>query len=189
MNGVSVLIIILAVLVVGIYVIYVNLIQKKNKALEAFSSIDVQLKRRYDLIPNLLKIANKFMNHEKELLTKITELRSAANAFKADPSNAKEMLELDKLISQKMQELKISLENYPELKSDKTMLEAMQAYDKQEEYIAAARRFYNAAVLSLNNSVEIFPSSIVAGWLKINKMPFFEANQSEKQNINANDFF
>ena len=88
-----------------------------------------------------------------------------------------------------MQELKISLENYPELKSDKTMLEAMQAYDKQEEYIAAARRFYNAAVLSLNNSVEIFPSSIVASWLKINKMPFFEANQSEKQNINANDFF
>lgn len=189
MDGFSVFIIILVALIVGVYAIYVNLIQKKNKALEAFSGIDVQLKRRYDLIPNLLTIANKFMNHEKELLTKITELRATANSIKADPNEASKILELDNLISQKIAQLKVSLENYPELKSDKTMLEAMQAYDKQEEYISAARRFYNAAVLNLNNSVEIFPSSIVANFINIKKMPFFEANESEKQNINANDFF
>lgn len=168
------LIIIAVVVLVIIYGIYYSLIQKKNKVKEAFSSIDVQLKKRYDLIPNVLFIANKFMEHERGLLEDITKLRAQAAKLPADLSNAEQKIKLDGAIAGKMGQLMVAVENYPQLKSDQTMLQAMQTYNEQEEHIAAARRFYNSAVLDLNNAVEIFPSSMIAAMLNIKQMPFLK---------------
>lgn len=184
-------VIIVAVVVLALlYGIYYSLIQKKNKAKEAFSSIDVQLKKRYDLIPNVLFIANKFMEHERGLLEDITKLRAQAAKLPADLNNAAQKLDLDASIAGKMGQLMVAVENYPQLKSDQTMIQAMQTYNEQEEHIAAARRFYNSAVLELNNAVEIFPSSMVAAMLNIKQLPFFEVkNEQEREAIDASKYF
>lgn len=182
-------IIVLLILLYLVYSFYVSLIKKKNKAREAFAGIDVQLKKRYDLIPNVLFIANKFMEHERGLLEDITRLRTQAVQLPADLSSAEEKLKLDNIISGKMGQLLVSVENYPQLKSDQTMITAMQTYNEQEEHIAAARRFYNASVLELNNAVEIFPGSILASMLNIKQLPFFEVeNEIERKAINAADY-
>ena len=163
--------------------VYIQLIQKKNKVKEAEGSIDVQLKKRYDLIPNILTIAKKFMEHEKSLIEDITTLRTKA----ASAQDMSEKIKLDNTIKGKMDQLMINVENYPQLKSDATMVQAMQTYAEVEEHIAAARRFYNSAVNDLNNAVEIFPSSVIAGILNIKAKPFFEVQESERKAINAAD--
>ncbi len=188
-SGISISTIVIIAIIIAIYLIYVSLIKKKNNVKEAFSSIDVQLKKRYDLIPNILFIANKFMEHERELLTNITKLRAEAAKIPADMTKAQEKIDLDSKISSMMGQLMVSVENYPQLKSDQTMIQAMQTYNEQEEHIAAARRFYNAAVKDLNNAVEIFPSSLIAMIFNIKGMPFIEATETERERIDASKYF
>lgn len=162
------------------------LFKRKTKVKEAFSSIDVQLKKRYDLIPNILVIANKFMEHERGLIESVTKLRAQAVKMPSDLSSVEDKLKLDSEIQKQMGQLMVSVENYPQLKSDQTMMTAMQTYNEVEEHIAAARRFYNSAVLELNNAVEIFPSSVVALIINIKKMPFFEIeNPNERERVDA----
>ncbi len=168
------LFVILLVVLLPIYGIYVQLIKKKNKVKEAMGSIDVQLKKRYDLIPNILTLTN---------------LRTQASGLKSDSNTISEKMNLDNSISSKMGQLFVNVENYPQLKSDQTMVQAMQTYNEVEEHIAAARRFYNSAVNELNNAVEIFPSSIIASALGISSCPFFVANEQERTSINASDYF
>ncbi len=170
------------------YFLYISLIKKKNKVKEASSGIEVQLKKRYDLIPNLLQTASKFMEHEKFLMEEITKLRTEAmnGSFSNNPEQA---AKIENALSNKLKEFNISVENYPDLKSNQTMVQAMDSMKDVEEHIAAARRFYNAAVNDLNNAVEIFPSSIIAGLLGIKQAVFFDAPENEKQSINAGDFF
>lgn len=179
----------IAVLIV-FYALYVRLISIRNKVKESAADIDVQLKKRYDLIPNMLQMAAKFMEHEKSLMTELTELRTKAmsSTFAASP---KEKMELESLLNQKLNDFKISLENYPDLKSNQTMITAMQSMNEVEEHISAARRFYNSNVNQLKNAVEIFPGNIVAALLGINyaDTPFFEISDVEKQPINSSDYF
>ena len=184
----SILFFIIIFCLFGLYGLYVSLIKKKNKVAEAFSSIDVQLKKRYSLIPNILTIANKFMDHEKGLMTELTELRTKALNLSSKFANVKEKIALDKEISSKMGELMVSVENYPQLKSDATMVTAMQTYNEVEEHISAARRFYNSAVLELNNAVEIFPSSMIAVMCGIEQQEFFQVEETERKDINASDY-
>ena len=175
-------------IVIALYIIYVGLITKKNKVNEAQSGIDVQLKKRYDLIPNLLTMAAKFMEHESQLMEEITKLRSAAmeNSFKDNPA---EKIKNEHLLENKLKEFNISVENYPDLKSNQTMLQAMQSMNDVEEHIAASRRFYNSAVNDLKNAVEIFPSSMIAGMLGIKAdMPYFEAEEAAKKDIKSSDY-
>lgn len=172
-----------------LYGLYVKLIQKKNKVKEAMGGIDVQLRKRYDLIPNILTIANRFMEHEKGLMTEITELRTAASAIRSNPDTISEKIKLDNEITSKMGQLFVSVENYPQLKSDQTMVQAMQTYSEVEEHIAAARRFYNSAVNDLNNAVEIFPSSVIAAAINISSCPFFETDESVREPVSASDYF
>lgn len=188
-NGFSVTTTIIVALLIIFYFIYVSLIKKKNDVKEAFSGMDVQLKKRYDLIPNILFIANKFMEHERELLTNITKLRTEATKLPADIAKAEEKIKLDSEIKTMMGQLMVAVENYPNLKSDQTMIQAMQTYNEQEEHIAAARRFYNSAVKELNNAVEIFPSSLVAVIFNIKAMPFIEATEAERERIDASQYF
>ncbi len=176
------------VCIIWLYSLYVQLIKKRNSVKEAMSGIDVQLKKRYDLIPSILTIANKFMEHERNLMTDITNLRTAAYSIRSDANTIKEKINLDNQIAQKMGQLFVNVENYPQLKSDQTMLQTMATYAEVEEHIAAARRFYNSAVKDLNNSVEIFPSSFVAQMINITSYPFFEGTEAEKERINPADY-
>ncbi len=172
------------------YFWYMALVTRRNKALEALSGIDVHYNMRFDLIPNVLKIAQKFMDHEKSLLTEITALRTEAqkNYDKKDAGDVSKHLQAVEALSAKMGQFMVSVEAYPDLKSDQTMVQAMQTYNEVEAQIAAARRFYNAAVTALNNSVQIFPGNIVAGFANVKEMPFFAAAESVKSAVNASDY-
>lgn len=186
------LILLIAIAVVGIwlYSVYVGVIKKKNKVKEAFAGIDVQLKKRYDLIPNILVTANKFMEHETDLIQDITRLRTEAINKVSDFSNMDEKIKLESELQSKLGQLFVSVENYPQLKSDQTMIQAMQTFSEVEEHIAAARRFYNAAVLELNNAVEIFPSSAFAGSMGLTTLPYFEiTDEKERAPIDAKAYF
>lgn len=178
-----------AAIVIGFYLIYVSLIKKKNRLKESASGIDVQLKKRYDLIPNLMTMAAKYMEHEKTMMEEIARLRSEAMKvnFITDPAKK---IELENLLSSRMNDFKLSAENYPDMKSNQTMLNAMESLNGIEEHIAAARRFYNANVTELKNAVEIFPSSLIAKMIGIkDEMPYFEAEEQTKKSINAQEFF
>lgn len=176
--------------VVLAYIWYASIIGKRNKALEALSGVDVQIKQRSNLIPNILKIAQKFMEHERSLMEEITALRSkvAADYDKADKQAITSHLQDIDALSAKMGQLMISVEAYPDLKSDQTMLQAQQTYNEVEAKIAASRRFYNSSVTALNNAIQIFPGNIIAGWASVTEMPFYEADEAAKAPVNADDF-
>lgn len=176
------------VVVFGAYNIYSSLIQKKNKVQEAFASIDVQLKKRYDLLPNILTIAQKYMEHERGLLEEVTKLRTQVMGLSSNFNNIDKKIALDGELAKKMGQIMVAVENYPQLKADQTMITAMQTYNEVEEHISAARRFYNSAVLELKNAVEIFPSSMFAAMLNIKSTDFFKAEEKERKAVNAADF-
>ena len=171
---------------IWLYSLYAAVIRNKNSVREALSGIDVQLKKRHDLVPNILTIAKRFMEHENEIFTKVTELRTQAmNA----PSGSKEKFVAEALLDKLMGRLIVSVENYPQLKSDATMVQAMQTYNEVEEHISAARRFYNSALTQLRNSVMIFPGSLFAG-LASEEMgySYFEASESDKAPVDASAY-
>lgn len=174
--------------VLGVYNIYTSLIKKKNKVHEAFASIDVQLQKRYDLLPNILTIAQKYMDHEKGLLEEVTKLRTQVMSLSSKFENIDRKIALDGELAKKMGQIMVAVENYPQLKADQTMITAMQTYNEVEEHIAAARRFYNSAALELKNAVEIFPSSMFAAILNIKSTDFFKTEESARKAINAADF-
>lgn len=144
---------------------------------EAKSGVDVQLKKRYDLIPNILSIAKKYMEHEKDLLTEITSLR--AEAIKSN--SYEETMKYNEKLTEDMQKLLFSMENYPDLKSNILMGQAIETYNEIEEYISAARRFYNSALNDFKKQSEIFPGNIFANIFNIHvNDKFFEAKDLEK---------
>jgi len=189
LSGGILLAVLAIILLLPLYGLYVGLIKKKNKVKESMGGIDVQLEKRYDLIPNILTIAKRFMEHERGLMEDITKLRTQASSLRSTQDTISEKIKLDDEISTKMAQLFVNVENYPQLKSDQTMVQAMQTYSEVEEHIAAARRFYNSAVNDLNNAVEIFPSSIIAAALGITAYPFFEAKEPAREPVKATDFF
>lgn len=173
--------IVVAIIVVATYTTYVGLIKKKNKVMEAFSSIDVQLKKRYDLIPNIVTVAKAYMEHEKSLLLEITDLRRKAKSLSGNYAHFGKRINVDEQLETKLDRLIALVENYPDLKSDKTMLQLMYTYSDVEEHIAAARRFYNSATLELKVAVETFPSSVLAGLLGIKSTDFFKISDEERR--------
>lgn len=190
MDLILVSLIVLGVLSSVLYSIYVQLVRKKNKVKEAMASVDVQLKKRYDLIPNILATAVKFMEHERGLIEDVTKLRVEALTMKSDFSNMQDKIKLESELQSKLGQLIVSAENYPQLKSNETMVQAMRTFAEVEEHIAAARRFFNAAVLELNNAVEIYPSSEIARNMGITSLPFFEVTEEkEKAPIDAAAYF
>ena len=174
-----------------LYLWYARIIVKNNQVNEALGDVDVQLKMRLDLIPNILTIANKFMEHEKELMTSITQLRTKSESDYDKTNNAEitDHLAVANELTDKMSQLKIAVENYPTLKSDQTMLNAMQSYNEVESQIAASRRFYNSAVSSLNTSIQIFPGTILGKVAHVSEYPFFKVEANANTAIDANSFF
>jgi LemA protein len=160
----------------ALYLWYATIITRRNKVQEALSSVDVHLNQRHDLIPNIVSLAGRFMEHERALLTDVTRLREEARkTTPTTPAEAGKRFALEGELGQRVGQLLVSMEAYPELKSDRPVIEAQQTWTEIEAQITASRRFYNAAVNQLNNAIQIFPGSMIAGIAGVAAMPFFEA--------------
>ncbi len=186
-----IIVVVLVVLVVGFYGWYMALIKRRNSAREALSSIDVQLLKRHDLLPNVLKIAHRYLKHEKDLLEAITEQRAAAmkDYRPDDPEEVKAHLSAAGALQGSMVRLFAVAENYPDLTANESLITAQHTFTEVEGHIAAARRFYNSAVTTLNNSVQIFPGNIIASMAGVKEMPFFEIEDPEaREAIDASEF-
>lgn len=180
--------IIVGVLLVGLYAWYATIVTRRNRVSEALAGIDVQLNQRHDLIPNLLAIARRFMEHERDLLEEITALRAKAadQTGKRDPAAVAERFAVEDRLDAGIGRLFAVAENYPALKSDGPMIEAQRGYQEIETNIAAARRFYNTAVGDLRNAVQIFPGQLLAGLAGVSAPPpFFEAPAETRAPVDA----
>lgn len=176
----GVIILIILVVVGGwLVAIYNGLIKMKNRVDEAWSDIDVQLKRRYDLIPNLINTVKGYASHEKELFEKVTEARTRAMGAK-DPE---EQAKAENMLSGTLKSLFAVAENYPELKANENFLELQRELTDTEDKIQAARRFYNGNVRDFNTKIQVFPNNLVVGILKFKAYEFFEAEGEERENV------
>lgn len=166
-------------------VIYNSLIYKKNQIENIKGSIDALLKKRYDLIPNLVSAAKVYMDYESKLLREIVNLRSALYGEKSIEDRLKASDKLSKLI----EKLFVNFENYPDLKANNSILQLQLELSDIEEQISAARRAYNQVVTDFNNALEMFPSNIIANILGYKRQKVFSIPQDEKKNINIKKLF
>lgn len=178
MTGI-VFLVVLAIIVLWAVGMYNGLIRLKNRVDEAWSDIDVQLKRRHDLIPNLVSTVKGYAAHEKEVFEKVTEAR--ANAISA--GTAEEKAGAENMLSGALKSLFAVAEAYPDLKANQNFLELQRELTDTEDKIQASRRFYNGNVRDFNTKVEVFPTNIFAGMLHFVKREFFEAEAGEKENV------
>ena len=178
-------IIVIVLVIIGIGM-YNSLIGKKNQVANAFSAIDVMLKKRFDLIPNLVEVVKQYTQYESETLTEITALRAKAMGTNV---NELDKLALDQQMGAAVKGLMVSVENYPDLKANANFLNLQSTWTESEEQIAAARRNYNATVTTYNNGVMMFPSSIFASMMGYQTMAVLESTAEERKNVNAKDLF
>lgn len=172
-------IIIIAVVVVLVFwaiSLYNNLVKLRNNRENAFANIDVQLKQRHDLIPQLVATVKGYATHEREVLQRVTEARTAA--MSATTINDKVVAE--NALSNALAGLKVSLEAYPDLKANQNFLQLQGEISDVENKLAAVRRFFNSATRELNNAVETFPSNLFAKMFGFKREPMFEVPQVER---------
>lgn len=174
----EIIVIIIAVVLLLIIFLYNSLIRKKNAIENAFFSMDVMLKKRYDLIPQLVDTVKGYMQHEKETLIQLTELRQQV-VRPGIPTNEK--VEIDNKINDTLQRLTVNFESYPQLKASENFLQLQRSMNETEEQLAASRRFYNTAVNDYHNAIEMFPSNIVASWMGLKHRAFFSIAEEHKQ--------
>lgn len=173
------------VLIFGIG-IYNSLISKKNQVANAFSAIDVMVKKRFDLIPNLVEVVKQYTQYEGDTLSKITELRGKAMGSHVTEGDK---LAIDQQLGAAVKGLMVSVENYPDLKANTNFLNLQSTWTESEEQIAAARRNYNASVTTYNNAVMMFPGNMFAGMLGYQPMQVLAATEEERKNISAKELF
>jgi len=178
--------IILIVLAIILILMYNTLVSKKNQVENIFASVDTQLKKRYDLIPNLVASVSKYMEHEKSILEDITKLRAAAN--KPNISD-KEKINLDAKMSKALGSIMIAVENYPELKANENVMHLQRSLNEVEEQIAAARRAYNQSVTDYNNALEMLPTNFMASAMGYRKKDVFVITEDERKNVNVGKLF
>ena len=175
----SLILIIIIIPVVFVAFFYNKLVKLRVRANEAWSDIRVQLKRRYDLIPNLIETVKGYAKQEKEVLENVTKARTAAMSAKG----TKNTLEKENALSGTLKTLFAVSENYPDLKSSTNFLELQRELSDTENKVQASRRFYNANVRDLNIAVQTFPSNIIANIFKFEKKELFElADEKEAEN-------
>ena len=178
--------IILGVVVVGAIVIigmYNSLIKLKNRVEEAWSDIDVQLKRRYDLIPNLVETVKGYAGHEKTTLESVTKARSQAMAAQ-ESGDAKQQAAAENMLSSTLKSIFALSESYPDLKANTNFLELQRELSDTENKIQASRRFYNGNVRDFNTKLEVFPTNIIGNMLGFKSRDYFEIeDEKERDNV------
>ena len=170
---------VLAIALVWLVALYNGLIKFRNRTDEAYSDIDVQLKRRYDLIPNLMETVKGYMQHEAGTLQKVTEARATA----MQAGTMAEKAQAENQLTETLKSLFAVSENYPDLKASQNFLQLQDELSDTENKIQAARRFYNGQVRDFNTKIQTFPNNIFAGILNFKKYEFFEAEAKEKENV------
>ncbi|MCX6740097.1 MAG: LemA family protein [Candidatus Parcubacteria bacterium] len=176
MEILGIVLIVVAILIVWLIAVYNDLIKSRNRVDEAWSDIDVQLKRRYDLIPNLVETVKGYAGHENQVFTKVTEARSQAMQAKSIDEKGK----AEGMLSQTLKSLFAVAESYPELKASTNFLQLQDELSDTENKIQASRRFYNGNVRDFNTKIQVFPNTLVASLLGFKKYDFFQAEEGEK---------
>lgn len=176
-----VVLIIIAVIAIALIGTYNGLVTKRNQVENAFAGVDVQLKKRYDLIPNLVESVKGYMKHEESVLTRLAQLRTTPYAQLTDDQK----VEMDKGMQQVVQGLRVTVEKYPDLKASENMMHLQRTLNETEEQLSASRRSFNAAVMDYNNSVQSFPTNLIAGMFHFEKKTFFEAQAAERENVSV----
>jgi LemA protein len=178
--------IIIIVIIIVLVLMYNSLVSKKNQVENIFGSVDTQLKKRYDLIPNLVASVSKYMEHEKSLLSEVTKLRADAN--KPNISD-EQKIALDAKVSSALGSIMIAVENYPELKANENVMHLQATLNEVEEQISAARRAYNQAVTDYNNAIEMIPTNFMASAMNYRRKEVFEIIEAERKNVNVKELF
>ena len=175
---------VVAIVVFWLIITYNGLIRSKNRVDEAFSDIDVQLKRRYDLIPNLIETVKGYTKHESETLQKVTEARTAAmNMHNNKDATMAERGQAENMLSSTLKSIFALSEAYPDLKANQNYLQLQDELSDTENKIQASRRFYNGNVRDFNTKIQVLPTNLIAGMLKFNNYDFFQADSKEKENV------
>ena len=179
MTGLIILLVVIAAAVLFVISMYNSLIQLRNRVKNAWSQIDVQLKRRHDLIPNLLETVKGYMKHEREIMENITKYRSQA----MDAKSVGEKAQAEGLLSGALGQLRVQVENYPDLKASQNFLALQEELTSTENKISFARQSYNDQVLFYNNKIQMFPSNIIAGMFKFNEEEFFQVEDEKERAV------
>ena len=170
------LIVVLGVIVAGMYN---GLVRLRNRVKNAWSQIDVQLKRRHDLIPNLVETAKGYIKHERETLEKVVQARNMAMNAQGVGDTAK----AENQLTQTLKSLFAVVENYPDLKANQNMLALQEELTTTENRIAFSRQHYNDSVMTYNNATQVFPRNIIAGMFNFKAAEFFEAPEEEREAV------
>lgn len=175
--GILLVLVVLCAIYIG--VTYNSLVKARNIVKEAFSTMDVYLKQRWDLVPNLVEVVKGYAKHEKETFSQITSLRTGSYA----ELSAKNKININEQLSQGISKLMAIAENYPELKASQNFVDLNQTLAKLEEDIANSRKYYNGAVRNMNNKVQLFPSNLVASMFGFKEWDMFEMDAEEKSDV------
>jgi LemA protein len=179
MTGLIIVLIVIAVVVLFVISIYNSLIQLRNRVKNAWSQIDVQLKRRHDLIPNLIETVRGYMKHEREIMENITKYRSQA----MEAGSVGEKAKAEGLLSGALGQLRVQVENYPDLKANQNFLALQEELTSTENKISFARQSYNDQVLFYNNKIQMFPSNIIAGMFRFLQEEFFQVEDEKERAV------
>jgi LemA protein len=179
MSTTTIIFIVLGALVLFVIGLYNSLIRLRNKVKEGWSDIDTQLKRRWDLIPNLVSTVKGYAEHEKGTFEEVTKMRTAAMDAKTPADRAK----AENMLSSTLKSLFAVAENYPDLKANTNFLDLQQTLREVEEALQMSRRYYNGTVRDFNNKIEVFPNNMLAGMLKFEKESFFEVEEEARKNV------
>lgn len=168
------------VILIALFVTYNSLVALRNKANEAYSTMDVFLQKRFDLIPNLVEVVKGYAKHEAETLETVTKMRSNAN------SDINEKVDSEMQISKALVQVFAVVEKYPQLLASNSFLDLQNQLKKVEEDISYSRRYYNGSVRELNNKCQMFPTNIIASMFGFKTMKMYEvASSKERENINV----
>ncbi len=170
---------IVVIVVLALVAIYNGLVKRRNQVDNSWSQIDVQLRRRHDLIPNLVEAVKDYMEFEQETLTKVTEARTAAMA--AGQRGPEAQAQAENMLSGALKSLFAVTENYPDLKANQNVMSLQEELTATENKISFARQFYNDSVLTYNNKIQTVPSNIVAGLFNFTTRQFFEAPETARE--------
>lgn len=165
---------------------YNTLVRKRNDVENGFSGMDIQLRKRYDMIPNLVATVQNYATHEQETLTRVTALRN--QAIKGDLSMG-DKLNIDTELSKLMSGIMVAVEDYPELKASEQFINLQRNITEMESQISAARRAFNGAVLVYNNAIQVFPTVLVANLFKFSRSNMFANTESERHNPSVSELF
>lgn len=174
---IAVIIVLLVLLLIYGISVYNKLVNSKNKVENQFSQIDVQLKRRADLIPNLVETVKGYTKHEEGTFTKVVEARNKA----LSASSINEKIEANNELTSALNKLLMLSEAYPDLKANENFLSLQNDLKETEDKVAYSRQFYNDSAMEFNNVVEMFPSNIIAGMFKFKKFEYFKIDEKEKE--------